>query len=90
MRTNYIDIKIATKNGWIDAKLYAGRPKRETPKSYKQIGVFRHNIGDNYNPHILTIYKNKRGELIYEIYRSGCFDPYFGKLECDYLKDRKE
>ncbi len=90
MRINYIDIKIATKNGWIDAKLYNGRPKSETPKSWIEVGLFHHDFGSRYDPNTMKIYKRKDGTFMYEIYRSGSFYPFVGKLECDYLKDHKE
>jgi len=60
--------------------IYKGKPKGEVPKTYKHIGVLSHNIGNNYNSSILTIYKAKNGYR-YEIYRDGSFYPYYGKIE---------
>lgn len=63
------------------ARLYKGRPLRDCPKSYKKVKIVLHNHGSAYNPNNLTIYKAKDGTLRYEIYRDGCFYPYYGKLE---------
>ena len=63
------------------ARLYKGTPKADAPKSYTKVGVVGHNIGNNYNPSTLTLYKNKQSILKYEIYRDGCFYPFYGTFE---------
>ena len=63
------------------ARLFKGTPKGTTPKSYACVGVTGHNIGSAYNSTTLTLYKNKAGVLKYEIYRDGCFYPYYGTFE---------
>ena len=63
------------------ARLYKGFTQYEAPKSYTQVKVLWHNIGNNYNPSTLTLNKAKDGSLRYEIYRDGNFYPYFGRLE---------
>ena len=67
------------------AKLYRGFTQGETPKTYKKIGILSHDIGNNYNPSTLTLYKAKDKSLRYEIYRDGNFYPYYGKFE--YIKE---
>lgn len=68
-----------------EARLYKGRPLADIPKSYKKIkgknGIIYHNIGNNYNSHHLQLYRAKDKSLRYEIYRDGCFYPYYGKFE---------
>ncbi len=60
------------------------RPLKDCPKSYYKLGVFEHNLGNLYNPSWLVLYtygKNINSKsLRYEIYRDGCFWPYYGKL----------
>ena len=60
------------------------RPLKDCPKSYYKLGVFEHNLGNLYNPSWLVLYtygKNITSKnLRYEIYRDGCFWPYYGKL----------
>ncbi len=68
-------------NGGLRAFLYKGNPKRDIPKTYKRDKVISHNIGNLYNPEYLTLYVAKDGSLRYEIYRDGCFFPYYGKFE---------
>jgi len=63
------------------AILYKGKPLGEIPKSYKKISVLSHNIGNNYNSSIITIYQTKDKTFRYEIYRDGSFYPYYGKIE---------
>jgi hypothetical protein len=63
------------------AYLYRGHPKAECPKSYKKVTVISHNIGNAYNSELLTIFRAKDKTLRYEIYRDGCFYPYYGKFE---------
>ena len=62
------------------AILSKGKPLADRPKSYKHLASAYHNIGNAYNPHYLEILQTKSGKLIYEIYRDGCFYPYYGKL----------
>lgn len=52
-------------------KIYVGRPLRDTPKPYKQIGGFV----------AKELYEAKDKTLRYSVYRDGCFYPYYGKLE---------
>lgn len=63
------------------AIMYKGTPKSDVPKTYKKIDILSHNIGNNYNSSLLTLFKAKDGTLRYEIYRDGCFYPYYGKIE---------
>lgn len=60
------------------------RPLKECPKGYCRLGIFEHNLGNPYNPSWLVLYtygKNITSKnLRYEIYRDGCFWPYYGKL----------
>ena len=62
----------------LKAKIYS-----DVPKTYKYLGILSHNIGNLYNSSILRVYSNRRKELIYEIYRDGCFFAYYGKLILD-------
>ena len=74
------EITIGRKNSrraWI----YKGKPLPDVPKTYKKMSVESHNIGNDYNTSILTIYKAQDGALRYEIYRDGSFYPYYGRLE---------
>lgn len=64
-----------------DAILYKGKPLADRPKSYKELFSARHNIGNSYNPHYLNVLQSKSGKLYYEIYRDGCFYPYYGIIE---------
>ena len=84
----HTDIKVEIGGIWINATLYKGTPKGDVPKSYKRIGIFSHNIGNAYNTDIITIYYNTSNEYRYEIYRDGCFFPYYGKIifECNPFK----
>jgi hypothetical protein len=72
-------IEIKTNKG--DAILYKGHPKGDTPKTYKKIDVLSHNIGGNYSPELLTLFKAKDGSLRYEIYRDGSIYPFYGKIK---------
>lgn len=60
------------------------RPLKECPKGYCRLGIFEHNLGNLYNTNQLGLYtygKNITSKnLRYEIYRDGCFWPYYGKL----------
>jgi hypothetical protein len=73
-------IEIITK-GNKTARLYKGFTQNESPKTWKEIGMISHNIGNNYNPDYLTVYLAKDKTYRYKIYRDGNFYPYFGKLE---------
>ena len=80
----YIEIKIKQNRTEHKVRLYKGKPLGEVPKTYKKINVVSHNIGNLYNSSLLTIYQAKDKTFRYEIYRDGCFYPYYGKLE--YIK----
>ena len=73
------NLTIKTSKG--QAIMYKGHSKGEVPKTYKKIDVLSHNIGNNYNSDLLTLYKAQNGTLRYEIYRDGNFYPYYGKIE---------
>lgn len=60
-----------------NVELIKGKPLRETPKSYKYLGVFGHNIGGN---GLGKLYQSRYGDFRYAIYRDGCFHPYYGRL----------
>ena len=66
-----------------DAILFKGRNpwNGDAPKTYKKVGVINHSIGNDYNSHLATIYRNAQGIYKYEIYRDGNFYPYFGTIE---------
>ena len=72
-------MKIKTSKG--EAILYKGRSRGEVPKTYKKIDVIGHNLGNDYNSSLLTLYKAQDGTLRYEMYRDGNFYPYYGKIE---------
>jgi hypothetical protein len=67
------------------ATIYKGTPLSDPPKSYVKAGIVRHSITDllsnqnRYNSDLATIYRSKTG-YHYEIYRDGCFYPYYGKF----------
>lgn len=63
-------------------KIYVGRPLSDTPKPYKQIGVFvAKELSNAYNSGCVSIYEAKDKTLRYSVYRDGCFYPYYVKLE---------
>lgn len=63
-------------------KIYVGRPLRDTPKPYKQIGGFvAKELSTAYNSGCVSIYEAKDKTLRYSVYRDGCFYPYYGELE---------
>lgn len=62
------------------ATMYKGKPLRDCPTTYKKLNVVYHSLGNNYNPHWMTIFMAKDKTLRYEIYRDGCFYPYYGKI----------
>lgn len=63
-------------------RIYAGKPLSDTPKTYKQIGVFvAKDLSNAYNSGCVSIYIAKDGTLRYSVYIDGCFYPYYGKLE---------
>lgn len=64
-----------------NAVLYKGKTKAHTPKSYKKVDVVGHDIGYWASEDYLTIYKNSRGGLMYEVYIKGSIFPFYGKLE---------
>lgn len=74
-------------NGTIKAIMGKGVPLPDCPKTYKKVAVVKHSIGDIFNPNqnlynsaTMTVYKAKDDSLRYEIYRDGCFFPFYGKL----------
>lgn len=62
------------------ATLYKGKPLSECPKTYKRFKVVGHNMGNSYNPSTLTLYRAKDNTLRYEIFRDGCFYPFYGRI----------
>ncbi|NCD06155.1 MAG: hypothetical protein EOL97_08555 [Spirochaetia bacterium] len=76
-------IKINWRGEDVEVGLGKGKPLSDPPKTYTKLCTVYHNIGNSYNPHTLNIYKNSRNQLRYEIYRDGCFYPYYGKLTTD-------
>ena len=69
--------KIDYKGDAYNVELIKGKPLSETPKSYKYLGIFSHNIGGN---GLGDLYQTKSGDFRYAIYRDGCFWPYYGRL----------
>lgn len=63
------------------AILYKGKPLSDPPKSYILIGSIIHSLGNTYNSSSGRIFINKQQKLIYEIYRDGCFNPYYGNFK---------
>lgn len=64
------------------AIIYRGRPKSDTPKTYKQIGGFvAKELSNAYNSGCVSIYEAKDKTLRYSVYQDGCFYPYYGKIE---------
>lgn len=64
-----------------NAVLYKGKTKANLPKSYKKVDVVGHDIGGWTSDDYLTIYKNSRGGLVYEVYIKGSIFPFYGRLE---------
>ena len=68
------------------ATIFKGKPLADPPKAYIKVGIIQHSITDllsdrnDYNSTLATIYTTKAGKLFYEIYRDGCFYPYYGKF----------
>ena len=62
------------------AIMYYGRPKDDPPKTWKKIGTIGHNLGNDYNPSWMCIYRARDGSLRYEIYRDGSIFPFYGKI----------
>lgn len=66
------------------ATIYKGKPLGDPPKNYIKVGLIDHSITDLlsnrnvYNSSLATVYQNRIGKLFYEIYRDGCFYPYYG------------
>lgn len=63
-----------------DAVIYPGKRKADAPKTYKQVGILRHNKGNEFNPDLLTVYVNMQGVYHYSMFRDGGFFPVFGKI----------
>ena len=65
-------------NGEIhNCEIYQGKPLADPPSSYKEVGFVLTSRGNAYNPSIATLYKTKSGRNILQIYRDGCFYPYY-------------
>jgi len=63
------------------AKLTVWGPADEPPEGYKKLKVAYHDFGNAYNPDTLTIYQGKsKRDLVFEVYRDGCFEPYYGRI----------
>ena len=75
-----LKIEIEQKDGVRSAILSNVKPLRDTPKCYKKLGVFRHNLGNAYNSDLITIYEVKNKGLRFSMYRDGCFYEYYGKI----------
>ena len=75
-----LSIKIKVNKGIHKAILQKGRPLGDCPKTYKKLRTVFHNIGGTYNSDLLTIFLAKDKTFRYEIYRDGCFYPYYGKI----------
>jgi len=71
---------IKYKGNTCNVEMCKGIPRREIPKTYKQVGSFCHQFGNSYNSDLGDLYQNRRGDLYYSIYRDGCFWPYVGKM----------
>lgn len=65
------------KTGLQKVTLGKGKPLADRPKSYKLVETVFHSIGNAYNPSHAQLLKTSRGNLILEIYRDGCFWPYY-------------
>jgi len=63
------------------ALMFKGRTLPKRPTSYKFYKIVGHDLGNLFNPHTLTLYKNLQGILKYEIYRDGSFHPYYGTFK---------
>jgi hypothetical protein len=76
----FINIFIEINKSVYKANLYKGKPLKEVPVTYRKKGIYEHSIGNRFNSDLITIYKARNGYR-YEIYRDGCFHPYYGKIE---------
>ena len=61
-------------------RFFKGTPKRDTPKSYKEIGGCIRPHG-TFESGCVTFYMAKDGSLRYSTYVDGCFYPFYGKCE---------
>lgn len=68
-------------------RFYRGTPKRDTPKSYKEIGGCIRPHG-TYESGCVTFYTAKDGTLRYSTYIDGCFYPLYGK--CEVIQEQAE
>ena len=57
------------------------RTKRQTPRSYRLLGVIGSEFANAYNSGLMTIYKAKDKTLSFEMYLDWSFLPYYGKIE---------
>jgi len=63
------------------ALMYKGKPLADPPKTYKKIEPIWHSLGSDYNSDLLVLYLARDKTFRYEIYRDGCFYPYYGRIE---------
>lgn len=70
-------IQIKYKGMIHNCEMYQGKPLADPPSSYKEVGIVSHNIGNAYNPSIAHLYKVEGGRNVLQIYRDGCFYPYY-------------
>lgn len=61
-------------------RFYRGTPRRDTPKSYKDVGGCIRPHG-TYESGCVTFYRAKDGSLRYSTYVDGCFHEFYGKCE---------
>ena len=74
-----MNIKYVFRGGKYSAVINSAKPLRDAPRSYKKIGIASHNIGNDYNSSLMTIYLSG-GRTMFSMYRDGCFWEYFGQL----------
>lgn len=72
-----MDIIIKGRDGKRKAVLGKGKPLADRPKSYIEVEIVSHSIGNLYNPSTAVLLRNRSGNLFLEIYRDGCFYPYY-------------
>lgn len=62
-------------------KLSKGKPLGDVPSTYKFVKYISFpELGSQFNSSLCSMYKNRQGVLKYEIYRDGCFYPFYGTL----------
>lgn len=72
-----VTIKSQTLGGVKQIKITKAKPIGERPKTYKEIETIVHNIGNSFNSSSAVLLKTKNNEYKIEIYRDGCFYPYY-------------